>query len=79
MQRLMAAGLLVVLAGFALLVVGSASQGGVSAGGVVFIGPIPIVFGSGPGGWELALVSLLIGSIMVILVLLWGRRLQRVP
>jgi uncharacterized membrane protein len=39
---------------------------------VVFIGPFPIVFGSGPGGGFLALVSVVIGGIMFALLLLWA-------
>ena len=72
MQRLLAAGLLIFLLGFALIVVGSATQGGASAGGVIFIGPFPITFGSGPNGSSLALVSVVIGGVMLALVILWG-------
>lgn len=73
----MVLGLIIFLAGFGLLVVGSLGQGNVSTGGVVFIGPVPIVFGSGPGGWSLALTSVVIGGIVVALLLLWGWRLSR--
>ena len=76
MQRLFAAGLLIFIAGLAVLVVGGASQGSTSAGGVIFVGPFPIAFGSGPGGPELALISVVIGGIMVGLLLLWGWRLR---
>ncbi len=74
MQRLFTAGLLIFLAGFGLLLVGAASQGGSSAGGVVFIGPFPIAFGSGPGGQNLALLSVVIGAVMVGMMVLWGWR-----
>lgn len=77
MQKLLALGFLIFLAGLGLLVVGAAGQGSVSAGGVVFIGPFPIVFGSGPGGWALALVSVVIGGVMVALFLLLGWRFVR--
>lgn len=73
----MLAGVLTILAGFGILIAGSVGKGNVSAGGVVFIGPIPIVFGSGPGGDYLALGSVVIGGIMVALLLLWGWRLAR--
>ena len=72
-QRLFLAGLLIFLAGFGLLVVRAAAQGGASMGGVVFIGPVPVVFGSGSNGWPLALVSLVIGTVMVALGLFWVR------
>ena len=77
MHRLLMVGALIILAGFALIVAGSSGEGGVSAGGVVFIGPFPIAFGSGPGGGYLALASVVIGGIMVALLLLWGWRLTR--
>lgn len=72
MQRLFLAGLVIVLLGFGLLIVGSTTEKGVSTGGVVFIGPFPIVFGSGPNGTSLALVSVVIGAVMVALVTLWA-------
>ena len=75
MQRLLLAGLLIFLLGFGLIIIGSATQSGVSAGGVVFIGPFPIAFGSGPNGSSLALVSVVIGAVMVVLVMLWGWRM----
>lgn len=77
MQKLQIAGILTILAGLGLIIAGSAGQGSTSAGGVVFIGPFPIVFGSGPGGWALALVSVLIGGVMVALLLLWSWRVAR--
>jgi uncharacterized membrane protein len=69
------AGILVVLLGFGLIIAGSATQPGVSTGGVVFIGPFPIAFGSGPSGSSLVLVSVVIGAVMVALVMLWGWRM----
>lgn len=78
MQRLLAVGLLVILGGFALVVAGSVGQGSSSAGGVVFIGPFPIAFGSGPDGGYLALASVVIGGVMMALLLLWGWRLLRI-
>ena len=71
-QKLFFVGLLVFLVGFGLLAAGAADQGGGSAGGVVFIGPFPIVFGAGPGGSDLALVSVVIGAVMIGLMMLWG-------
>ena len=72
MQRLFTAGLFILLVGFGLIFVGSANQEGGSAGGVIFIGPLPIAFGSGPNGWSLALVSVVIGGVMLVLVILWS-------
>lgn len=78
MQKLLLAGVLVILAGVGLVMAGSLGGGSASAGGVVFIGPFPIVFGTGPGGWDLALASAVIGGVMVALLLLWGWRFARV-
>jgi uncharacterized membrane protein len=74
LRDLFALGWLVILAGFAMVVIGASTQGSVSSGGVVFIGPFPIVFGTGLGGAELALVSVVIGGVMLALAFLWSRR-----
>jgi uncharacterized membrane protein len=78
LKKLMGLGVGLLLAGFALLVIGSAGSGNVSTGGVVFIGPIPLAFGSGPEGWQLALVSVVIGGVMLVILLLWGWRFSRI-
>jgi uncharacterized membrane protein len=78
LRKLLVFGLALFLVGFGLLFVGAAGQGNVSTGGVIFIGPFPIAFGSGPAGWELALVSVAIGGVMLALVLLWGWRFAKV-
>ncbi len=77
MNKLLGLGVAVLLAGLVFIVAGSAGQWNGSAGGVVFIGPFPLVFGSGPEGWQLALVSVVIGGIMVALLLIWGWRLSK--
>jgi uncharacterized membrane protein len=73
-QRLLGFGLALVVVGLFLVAIGSAS-GAVSAGGVVFIGPLPFVFGSGPTGDQLALVSVVIGAAMMVVLLVWAWRL----
>ncbi len=65
-SRLYALGLLLVFAGIALVALGGLGTGSASFGGVVFIGPFPIVFGSGPGSGLLALTTLVIGAVMVV-------------
>ena len=77
MRRLLALGLLLVVAGFGLLFAGAAGQGSSSVGGVIFIGPFPIAFGSGPRGADVALASVVIGAVMVFLFLAWGWRIAR--
>ena len=70
---LLAAGFLMVAAGFGLVFAGALAQENASVGGVVFRGPFPIVFGSGSYGWPLVLGSLLVGAVMVGLMLLGCR------
>ncbi len=77
MKYLAELGILLIVVGFAFVYFGSAESGNNSVGGVVFIGPFPIVFGSGPGGGTLALLSVVIGGIMLALFLLWGFRISR--
>jgi uncharacterized membrane protein len=74
LQKLLTSGLLIFLLGIGLLIVGAAAQGVASAGGVIFIGPVPIVFGTGPSGASLALLSVAIGVVMLVLLAFWSRR-----
>lgn len=65
---LVAAGLMIVF----LFFVQAATQGSASYGGVILIGPIPIVFGSSP---QMALASMLLAiMLMAISFLLFWRR-----
>ncbi len=74
MNRLFLLGILVVLAGFALIVYGSAAQGSTSTGGFILIGPFPIVFGSGSNGGLLAVLSVVVGLLMVGLLFIMATR-----
>jgi uncharacterized membrane protein len=67
-------GLAVVIAGFALVILGSAGQANVSAGGFILVGPFPIVFGTGSNGGQLALLSILAGLVLIVLTALWAKR-----
>jgi uncharacterized membrane protein len=62
--------------GIVLVAVGGISGGNVSSGGVIFIGPVPIIFGSGSNGAILALIALLAGVVMIALTYLYTRRLR---
>ena len=67
---LMTAGLLLVVAGFAIVVVSMMSREGkseVRGGGVVMIGPIPIIFGS-DAKWASVAVALAIVLILVYFI-----------
>ena len=70
-------GALLVVAGVALVAYGAAGQGNASAGGFILIGPFPIVFGTGSNGGELALLSVLLGVLMVVLLLVMALRAWR--
>ncbi len=66
---LVAAGLMLVF----LFFIQAATQGSASYGGVILIGPIPVVFGSSP---QMALVSMFLGLALTVLsFLLFWRRL----
>jgi uncharacterized membrane protein len=71
-------GITLVFVGIAFLVVTSLIFGGSgSVGGVILIGPIPIVFGSGPSaGWLIAISAILtVVSIILFLVFTrWNRK-----
>ena len=74
--------LTLLLVGFALinvgvivLVVGSFLVGGSSSvGGVIFIGPFPIVFGAGPDAVWLIVVSVIVAVVVLVLFFLLRRR-----
>jgi uncharacterized membrane protein len=68
LSRLYAAGFLLIVTGIGIVVLGtlSSTSTSVSLGGAVFIGPFPIVFGSGPGSWLFALTALIIAAVMVV-------------
>jgi uncharacterized membrane protein len=68
-------GITMVFVGVAVLVVASLVLGGQgSVGGVILIGPIPIVFGAGhDAGWLIAL-SIILTVVSVILFLVLNRR-----
>lgn len=75
-QILFVFGLAAVLLGFLIILAAGVLAGGeISAGGVVFIGPIPIVFGSGGDPALIALVSLLaLATMIAAIYFLYVRR-----
>lgn len=74
MQKLIALGIVLICVGIAVLVVGimgSALKGDtVKAGGVILIGPIPIVFGTDK---TMVLISVA-GALLLLAALLWRSR-----
>ena len=71
-------GITLVFVGIAVLVVASVALGGSgSVGGVILIGPIPIVFGAGSdAGWLIA-ISIILTVVSLILFLVMNRRARR--
>jgi uncharacterized membrane protein len=66
--RLYLVGIILLLGGFLFLFIGSAGGGSSSFGGAIFIGPFPIVFGSGPGSGTLILTSVVIAVAMIVVM-----------
>jgi uncharacterized membrane protein len=71
-------GIVLVFVGIAVLVIASIVLGGSgSVGGIILIGPIPIVFGSGPdAGWLIA-ISVILTVVSVALFLIMNKRSRR--
>ena len=57
---------------FAAALIGS--DGSVSTGVVIFIGPIPIVFGAGPDAWLLICVGAVLAAVSVVLFIVLRRK-----
>jgi uncharacterized membrane protein len=71
-------GIALVFVGIAVLVVASLVLGGsASLGGIILIGPIPIVFGAGPdAGWLIA-VSIILTIVSLVLFMVLNRRSRK--
>lgn len=78
--RLYFIGFIVLLIGTLIFFAGSFQSSSASVGGVIFIGPFPIVFGSGPDSGTLVLASLIIVAMMIAMffsyILLARRRYE---
>jgi uncharacterized membrane protein len=67
-------GFLIVLLGIIILAVATLVSGGsASYGGVIFIGPIPIVFGAGPQATWLISFAIVLAALSIIVFLLMRR------
>ena len=68
-------GFAIVIIGVIILAVGATlGNGSTSVGGVIFIGPFPIVFGAGPDAAWLIVISIVLAVVSVILFVLFRRR-----
>jgi uncharacterized membrane protein len=68
-------GFVLMFAGVVVLFVASALQGNVdiSGGGVIFIGPIPIIFGAGPNATLVILLAAIL-TIIGFIMFFWLRK-----
>jgi len=69
-------GFLTMFVGLILVTIAAivSQRGSASFGGVIFIGPIPIVFGLGPGAQWLFLFAIILAVLSVVMFLSWRRR-----
>jgi uncharacterized membrane protein len=71
-------GITLVFVGIAVIIVASVVLGGSgSVGGIILIGPIPIVFGAGPEAVWLIAISVILSVISLVLFLIMNRRVRR--
>jgi uncharacterized membrane protein len=73
-------GFLLVFVGVIVLVAAAvfSSGGSASVGGVVFIGPFPIVFGAGPDSSWLIVISIVLAVVTLAFFVIYTRRAKRV-
>jgi len=72
-------GIALVFVGFAVIVVVSVVLGGSgSVGGIIHVGPIPIVFGAGSDASWLIVISIILTAISIILFLILNKRQKNV-
>lgn len=73
---LLTVGFVLIFVGFLVVMVSSllSSSGSGSVGGVILIGPIPIVFGSGPDAGWLILIGITIAILSLASFLLLSKR-----
>ena len=71
-------GFFIVLLGIIILAVATLASGGSAGyGGVIFVGPIPIVFGAGPQATWLILLAILLSALSIIVFFLTRKRMSK--
>ena len=71
-------GVALVFVGIAVLAIASMVLGGAgSVGGVILIGPIPIVFGAGANSWLLVAVGIILTVVSIVLFLVMNRHSRK--
>ncbi|GAB6100871.1 DUF131 domain-containing protein [Thermococcus atlanticus] len=76
-ELLIAGGIVLILIGFMMIFLGTimsaSGQGEVEGGGVIMIGPVPIVFGTQRGATLAMILALLLMILWIAGALLWRR------
>jgi uncharacterized membrane protein len=72
-------GFFIIVAGIVVVMVAAmlSSSGSASFGGIIFIGPIPIVFGAGPSAQWLVLFAILLAVLSIVMFLITRRRFDK--
>lgn len=72
-------GFFIVFVGIIIITAAAALSGGGSAsfGGVIFIGPFPIVFGTGAQATWLILFAIILAALGIIVLLLMRRKMEK--
>ncbi len=76
--RVLILGFCLIFIGIILLVISLAQNGSGSIGGVIFIGPIPIVLGAGPDANWLIIISIVIAVVSLVGFFIFTRRSRRI-
>ena len=75
MGYLMFSAIILVVLGLVMIFLGAVLSGGeLSTGGILLIGPIPVIFGGGPLGQVLALLATILAIILLALMLYLSTR-----
>jgi uncharacterized membrane protein len=71
-------GFVLVLVGITVILVTAVFYGGGSAnfGGVIFVGPFPIVIGAGPDATLMVLFGIILAVLSVVILLVMSRRIR---
>jgi uncharacterized membrane protein len=72
-------GFLTILAGIIFVMIATilSSSGSASFGGVIFIGPIPIVFGAGPSAQWLILFAIILAGLSIVMFLMMRKKYDK--
>lgn len=73
--RVLFLGIALLFAGMVVIILASIYLGGSgSVGGIILIGPIPIVFGAGPDSAWLITISVIVAILSIVLFIFMSRR-----